>query len=117
MALYPLAPSYFGVEHVAVLDHVSLGTALSIPGLATEPALVDVSLARHIVTDLHAHPEIGYEEVYTGGRVQGVGQQAAPADLVQRLLAVGLHAGSGAGRKHDNGTFEVGRHSNAPCYM
>lgn len=44
MALYPLAPSYFGVEHVAVLDHVSLGTALSIPGLASEPVLVDVSL-------------------------------------------------------------------------
>ena len=55
--------------------------------------------------------------VHTGGRVQGVGQQAAPADLMQRLLAVGLHAGSGAGRKHDNGTFEVGRHSNAPCFM
>lgn len=44
MALYPLAPSYFGVEHVAVLDHVNLGTALSFPGLATAPALVDVSL-------------------------------------------------------------------------
>lgn len=44
MALYPLAPSYFGVEHVAVLDHVNLGTALSIPGLATAPTLIDVSL-------------------------------------------------------------------------
>ncbi|KKO80117.1 hypothetical protein WU87_06940 [Corynebacterium minutissimum] len=44
MALYPLAPSYFGVEHVAILEHLSLGTALSIPGLAQQPALVDVSL-------------------------------------------------------------------------
>lgn len=44
MVLYPLAPSYFGVEHVAMLEHLSLGTALSIPGLAQQPALVDVSL-------------------------------------------------------------------------
>lgn len=44
MALYPLAPSYFGVEHVAILEHVNLSTALSIPGLAQQPALVDVSL-------------------------------------------------------------------------
>ncbi|WP_232760920.1 hypothetical protein [Corynebacterium sp. HMSC034H07] len=44
MALYPLAPSYFGVEHVAILEHLSLGTALSIPGLTQQPALVDVSL-------------------------------------------------------------------------
>lgn len=44
MALYPLAPSYFGVEHVAVLEHVNFSTALSIPGLAQEPALVAVSL-------------------------------------------------------------------------
>lgn len=44
MALYPLAPSYFGVEHVAILEHVNFSTALSIPGLAQQPALVDVSL-------------------------------------------------------------------------
>ncbi|MHB2252924.1 hypothetical protein [Corynebacterium aurimucosum] len=44
MALYPLAPSYFGVEHVAVLEHVNFSTALSIPGLAQEPTLVAVSL-------------------------------------------------------------------------
>ncbi len=44
MALYPLAPSYFGVEHVAILEHLSLGTALSIPGLEQQPALIDVSL-------------------------------------------------------------------------
>ncbi|OFN75587.1 hypothetical protein HMPREF2537_11145 [Corynebacterium sp. HMSC074E01] len=44
MALYPLAPSYFGVEHVAVLEHVNFSTALSIPGLAHQPALVGVSL-------------------------------------------------------------------------
>ncbi|WP_293820439.1 hypothetical protein [uncultured Corynebacterium sp.] len=44
MALYPLATSYFGVEHVAVLEHPVLGTALSIPGVAEHAALVDVSL-------------------------------------------------------------------------
>ena len=44
MALYPLATSYFGVEHVAVLEHPVLGTALSIPGVAKHAALVDVSL-------------------------------------------------------------------------
>ncbi|WP_311520196.1 hypothetical protein [uncultured Corynebacterium sp.] len=44
MVLYPLAPSYFGVEHVAILEHVNFSTALSIPGLAQQPALVDVSL-------------------------------------------------------------------------
>ena len=44
MALYPLAPSYFGVEHVAILEHVNFSTALSIPGLAHQPALVGVSL-------------------------------------------------------------------------
>lgn len=44
MALYPLAPSYFGVEHVAILEHVNFSTALSIPDLAQQPALVDVSL-------------------------------------------------------------------------
>ena len=44
MALYPLATSYFGVEHVAVLEHPVLGTALSIPGVGEHAALVDVSL-------------------------------------------------------------------------
>ena len=44
MALYPLATSYFDVEHVAVLEHPVLGTALSIPGVAKHAALVDVSL-------------------------------------------------------------------------
>ena len=44
MALYPLATSYFGVEHVAVLEHPVVGTALSIPGVAEHAALVDVSL-------------------------------------------------------------------------
>ncbi|MDU7103366.1 MAG: hypothetical protein E6332_08785, partial [Corynebacterium sp.] len=44
MALYPLATSYFGVEHVAVLEHPVLGTALSIPGVAKHAALVNVSL-------------------------------------------------------------------------
>ena len=44
MALYPLATSYFGVEHVAVLEHPVVGTALSIPGVAQQAALVDVSL-------------------------------------------------------------------------
>ena len=44
MVLYPLAPSYFGVEHVAILEQVNFSTALSIPGLAQHPALVDVSL-------------------------------------------------------------------------
>ena len=44
MIAYPLATSYFGVEHVAILEHVISGTALSIPGVGGEPALIDVSL-------------------------------------------------------------------------
>ena len=52
--------------------------------------------------------------VHAGGGVERVGQQAAAANLVQRLLAVGLHAGSCTGREHDNGTFGVVRHSKAP---
>ena len=44
MMAYPLPTSYFGVEHVVILDHVIAGTALSIPGVGTQPALIDVSL-------------------------------------------------------------------------
>ncbi|MDK4278881.1 hypothetical protein [Corynebacterium accolens] len=44
MVPYPLATSYFGVEHVAILEHVSSGTVLSIPGVGSQPALIDVSL-------------------------------------------------------------------------
>lgn len=44
MVPYPLATSYFGVEHVAILEHVISGTVLSIPGMGSQPALIDVSL-------------------------------------------------------------------------
>ncbi len=44
MVPYPLATSYFGVEHVAILEHVISGTVLSIPGVGSQPALIDVSL-------------------------------------------------------------------------
>ncbi|MDK8475584.1 MULTISPECIES: hypothetical protein [unclassified Corynebacterium] len=44
MVSYPLATSYFGVEHVAILEHVISGTVLSIPGVGSQPALIDVSL-------------------------------------------------------------------------
>lgn len=44
MMAYPLPTSYFGVEHVVILEHVIAGTALSIPGVGTQPALIDVSL-------------------------------------------------------------------------
>ncbi|WP_411703128.1 hypothetical protein [Corynebacterium sp. LaCa142] len=44
MVPYPLATSYFGVEHVAILEHVISGTVLSIPGVGNKPALIDVSL-------------------------------------------------------------------------
>lgn len=61
MALYPLAPSYFGVEHVAVLEHVNFSTALSIPGLAQEPALVDVSLLPDPTTGgWRVHSDFGF---------------------------------------------------------
>lgn len=44
MVPYPLATSYFGVEHVAILEHAISGTVLSIPGVGSQPALIDVSL-------------------------------------------------------------------------
>lgn len=44
MMAYPLPTSYFGVEHVVILEHVITGTALSIPGVGSQPALIDVSL-------------------------------------------------------------------------
>lgn len=44
MVPYPLATSYFGVDHVAILEHVISGTVLSIPGVGSQPALIDVSL-------------------------------------------------------------------------
>lgn len=42
--LYPLAKSYFGVEHVAVLDNVVMSTALSLPTLNEAPLALDVTL-------------------------------------------------------------------------
>ncbi|MGO2611744.1 hypothetical protein [Corynebacterium flavescens] len=44
MALYPLASSYFGVEHLAILDHPLLNAALDIPGLAQGPVSLEAQL-------------------------------------------------------------------------
>lgn len=44
MQPYPLASSYFGVEHAAVLDHPCTATALGIPQLADAPVTVTVTL-------------------------------------------------------------------------
>ena len=45
------------------------------------------------------------------GRVQRVRQQAAPADLVQRLLLRRLHPGTSAGRENDDGALRVVGHA------
>ncbi|GAA0214319.1 hypothetical protein GCM10009537_18260 [Corynebacterium riegelii] len=49
--------------------------------------------------------------VHASGSMQGVGQQAAPADFVQRLLPVRLHAGSGASCEDNYGTLLLRIHA------
>ncbi len=49
--LYPLAKSYFGVEHVAVLDNVVLSTALSLPTLSEAPLALDVVEGLELLPD------------------------------------------------------------------
>ena len=85
MALYPLAPSYFGVEHVAILEHLSLGTALSIPGLAQQPALIDVSLL--------PDPTTGGWRVRSDFGFLGAldGEESAEYPALDRLRTTGLN--------------------------
>lgn len=101
MALYPLAPSYFGVEHVAVLDHVSLGTALSIPGLVTEPALVDVSLLPNPATHgWRVHSPFGF----LGALDES---ESAEYPSLARLRAAGFHPATHATVEIVDGTVDV----------
>ncbi|MGM1311059.1 hypothetical protein ACS0VK_08560 [Corynebacterium striatum] len=82
--LYPLAKSYFGVEHVAVLDNVVLSTALSLPTLSEAPLALDVTLEADAFTGgwrVRSHFGIlGYLDA----------QEAADYPALDRVRASGL---------------------------
>ncbi|OFS23537.1 hypothetical protein [Corynebacterium sp. HMSC04H06] len=44
MRIYHLPAQFLGVEHLALLDHITAAPVLSLPGLAHEPQVLEVSL-------------------------------------------------------------------------
>lgn len=106
MAEYPLATSYFGVEHLAILDHLVLNTALDVPGLAAGPVLLDVRLEPEALSKSWRVRSdfgiIGYLDTAEAAEFPGlerikasglIASTQATLDIVDNALEVGVNLG------------------------
>ena len=104
MQLYPLPAAHLGVEHVTILDHVALGTALSIPRLNEAPVLMEVTL--------EANPLNHWWKVRSPFGIIGFldAQESAEFPDLDRVLASQLNPATWATAEIIDGDIEIAVH-------